>query len=285
MDPASFTTLVISSAVGGAAGSLVKELAGKGAQWLIEMVAAHSPAVQEKAKSNMENFLYRLAERVERLEHEIPPEKKGIIQEAMEHPNTAFLIGNAMKSSAITDADEHHALLAELIAQRLGAGGDDMVTLIGNAACGVVNLISVRQINFLAVFAVLLDIRPQNRIEESSIPDPKKYVCDWWEERLTPLFEKIDFGRLTALDLEHLAAMGCLRIGSIRTSLEGILSNRFFDGDKFKFTAEDLKERLFYQQLKQVWELLSFSKLTSTGKLIGVLHHDRIFGTKTTIDW
>ena len=108
----------------------------------------------------MENFLYRLADRVERLEHEMPVEKHSVIKEAMEHPNTAFLIGSAMKYSAITDSDEHHSLLAELIAQRLGSGGDDMVTLAGTAACGVVNSLSVRQIYFLATLAILLDIRP-----------------------------------------------------------------------------------------------------------------------------
>ncbi|EFB41399.1 hypothetical protein [Parachlamydia acanthamoebae] len=89
MDVDVAATLVISSAVGDATGSFVKELAGKGGEWLIQIVAAHSRTVQEKSQKNMEKFLYRLGERVERLEHEIPVEKRSVISEAMDHPNTA----------------------------------------------------------------------------------------------------------------------------------------------------------------------------------------------------
>lgn len=59
MDP--FTTLVVSSAVGGAAGSFIKEISSNGVKWLIELVTAQSPEMQAAAKANMENFVTRLA--------------------------------------------------------------------------------------------------------------------------------------------------------------------------------------------------------------------------------
>jgi hypothetical protein len=284
MDVDVAATLVISSAVGGATGSFVKELAGKGVEWLIQIVAAHSPAVQEKSRKNMENFLYRLGERVERLEHEIPVEKRSVISEAMDHPNTAFLIGNAMKFSAITDNEEHHALLAELIAQRLGSGGDDMVTLAGTAACGIVNSLSVRQINFLATLAVLLDIRPLKKIEIAQVSDPAQYICNYWGNHLSPLLDRFDFKNLTGLDLEHLVAMGCLRIGSFGTSLPHVMSRGFFNSD-FVLCESLMKDFSLHQQLQSKWELIGSSNLTSTGKLIGILHHDCVVNSKTTIDW
>lgn len=284
MDVDAATTLVISSAVGGATGSFVKELAGKGMEWLMQIVAAHSPAVQKKSRQNMENFLYKLADRVERLEHEMPVEKKSEISDAMDHPNTAFLIGNAMKFSAITDKDEHHALLTELIARRLGSGGDDMVTLAGTAACAIVNSLSVRQINFLATLAVLLDIRPLKKNEIAEISDPAQYVCDYWGDHLSPLLDHFDFKSITGLDLEHLVAMGCLRIGTFGTSLPHVMSKGFFNKE-FVLSESLVKDFTLYQQLQSKWELIGSSNLTSAGKLIGILHHDCVVNSKTTIDW
>jgi hypothetical protein len=278
------TTLVISSAIAGAAGSFIKTLAEKGVEWLVQIVAAHSPEVQKKSRQNMENFLYRLGERVERLEHEVPVEKRSVINEAMDHPNTAFLIGNAMKFSAITDNEEHHALLAELIAQRLGSGGDDMVTLAGTAACGIVNSLSVRQIYFLGILAVLLDIRPLKKIEIDQVPDPDQYICNYWDSHLSPLLDRFDFKNLTVLDLEHLIAMGCLRLGSFGKSLPHVMSKDFFNLD-FVLSESKIKDFSLYQQLQSRWELIGSSNLTSTGRLIGILHHDCIVNLKTTIDW
>ena len=59
MEP--ITTLIISSATGGAAGSFIKELSSNGVKWLLELVTAQSPEMQTVAKKNMENFVSRLA--------------------------------------------------------------------------------------------------------------------------------------------------------------------------------------------------------------------------------
>jgi hypothetical protein len=55
MDPT--TSLIISSAVGGAAGSFIKEISSNGVKWLIDLVTAQSPEMQAAAKKNMENFV------------------------------------------------------------------------------------------------------------------------------------------------------------------------------------------------------------------------------------
>ena len=116
MEP--MTTLVISSAVGGAAGQFVTEIAKNGVTWLTDLISAHSPAMQERAKKNTERFLDRLAKRVETLEKEIPG-KEEIFEDALSHPSSALLISKALTGAAVTDSDVRHGLLSELIAQRL----------------------------------------------------------------------------------------------------------------------------------------------------------------------
>ena len=52
MDP--ITTLIISSAAGGAAGGFIKEITSNGVKWLLELVTAQSPEMQTAAKKNVE---------------------------------------------------------------------------------------------------------------------------------------------------------------------------------------------------------------------------------------
>jgi hypothetical protein len=112
----------------------------------------------------MENFVTRLAERVERLEREIPADKSEIFKNSLNHPGSALLIKNAIVDSATTDNEDKHELLAELIAQRLAANADDMIALAGAAACSIVDCLSTRQIKILAILTTLKDIRPLPKI-------------------------------------------------------------------------------------------------------------------------
>jgi len=90
MDP--MTQLIVSSAIGGAAGSFIKEISSNGVKWLLELVTAQSPEMQAAAKKNMENFVTRLAERVERLEKEIPTDKSEIFKTSLKKPSGITVI-------------------------------------------------------------------------------------------------------------------------------------------------------------------------------------------------
>ena|SRR3990167_5797099 len=178
MDP--ITTLIVSSAVGGAAGSFIKELSSSGMKWLVDLVTAQSPEMKAAAKRNMENFVTRLAQRVDNLERELPTNKSEIFQNALNHPGSALLIKTAIVDSATTDNEEKHELLAELIAQRLTAKADDMIALAGTAACSIVNCLSSRQIKILSILSTIQSIRPLQKADIVEPETAKKYVITWW---------------------------------------------------------------------------------------------------------
>lgn len=282
MDP--ITTLVVSSAVGGAAGSFIKEVSSNGVKWLVDLVTAQSPEMQAIAKSNMENFVNRLAKRVEQLEKDITPEDSEIFRQSLNHPSSAMLIKAALVDAATTDNEDKHELLAELISQRLTAGADDMIALAGTAACSIVNSLSSRQIKILAVLCVLYAIRP---LKVELIADPneaKKLVKKWWSDNITPLADDV-FKQAVNLDFEHLAAMGCIRFSSIGSSdLKGLISNGFFE-PKPVFQDEDLVGEKWYEVLNEKWQNIGRSTPTSTGQMIGILHKDAKLKSRTKINW
>lgn len=283
MEP--ITTLIISSAVGGAAGGFVKELASNGVTWLVDLVSAHSPEVQRQAKQNTERFLDRLANRVERLEKELPTEKERVFQDALSHPGSAMLISDAMRGAATTDSDDRHELLAELIAQRLSSGADDMIALAGQSACGLVNCLSTRQIRLLAVMVTLHSVRPMTKLKLATEEEAKTFAKNWWKGSLIPLMDDFDFKSITQIDLDHLNALGCLRISVGTKNLMTLLSHGITE-NTIRFVESDLGDTKWFEVLKgKFGEGIDHCSLTSTGSLIGILRRDAKLGTKTTINW
>lgn len=55
MDPT--TSLIVTAAVGGAAGGFIKQVASNGVQWLLALVAAQSPEMQAMAKKTWKILL------------------------------------------------------------------------------------------------------------------------------------------------------------------------------------------------------------------------------------
>jgi hypothetical protein len=282
MDPMS--TLIVSSAIGGAAGGFVKELSGNGIKWLVELVTAQSPEMQAIAKQNMENFVTRLAARVERLEKDIPAEQAAIFHDAMKHPASALLIKSAMVDAAITDNEDKHEMLTELIAQRLTAKADDMIALAGAAACQIVNSLSSRQIKLLAVLATVKSIRPQNKISVENKDAAKQVLTDWWKKSTDIFLSDKSFQEATNLDYEHLAALGCIRISIGSTDLNNSVQQGIYT-QTHNFTAEELKTESWYSAFEKQWSNLGHATPTSIGQLIGILHRDAKLKTKTVINW
>jgi len=282
MDPT--TILIISSAVSGAAGSFIREISSNGIKWLIELVTAQSPQMQATAKINLENFVTRLAARVERLENEIPADQSEIFKNALNHPGSALLIKTAMIDSATTDNNEKHEILAELIAKRLTANADDMIALAGSAACSVVISLSSRQIKILAILSTIKNIRPLQKNNLSTPEDAKIYISNWWKNNIDPLIEDKNIDNATALDFEHLAAMGCIRISIGTCDLAKTVSSGllFIDPD---FSEQDFIDQKWFNTLKKQWGNIGHATPTSIGQLIGILHRDTKLKTKTQINW
>lgn len=278
------TNMVISNAISGAAGGFIAQLTTNGMMWLRELLTAQSPEMQAMARKNMENFVIRLAQRVERLEQEIPADKTEIFENALNHPGSALLIKKAIIDSATTDNDEKHEILAELIAQRLSANADDVIALAGAAACSVIHCLSSRQIKLLAILTTIKDIRPLHKYNIVEPAVAKQFISTWWSNNIDPLLRDDVALSATALDYEHLAAMGCIRISIGSTKLVDIVSLGVIEPEH-KFPESEFKDQVWYKSLTNQWNGLGHSTATSVGRLIGILYRDTKLKTNTQIDW
>ncbi|MEI8025290.1 MAG: LPO_1073/Vpar_1526 family protein [Pseudomonadota bacterium] len=282
MDP--ITTLAISSAIGGAAGSFVKEISTNGVKWLIELVTTQSTEMQEIAKRNMENFVIRLAQRVERLEKDIDPSQAFVFEDALKHPSSALLIKGAMIDAAATENQDKHEILSELIAQRLTAGADDMIALAGAAACNVVTSLSSRQIKALAVLVTTHAVRPLVPPTINDGAQAAVVVEKWWSDNLGPLLANSDFAASNNLDFEHLAAMGCIRISIGLQNFSEVLVSGIVQPNPAA-NVDSFKGKAWFDSINSKWELLGHATPTSIGQLIGILHRDAKLGSSTKINW
>ncbi|MDB2613598.1 hypothetical protein N9Y92_00375 [Chlamydiales bacterium] len=271
----------VEAAIGGAVGGFVSVLTTNALTW----VSHRLQLTQGKAEKNIRKFTKKLSYRLERLEYEMDELKKSVFQDALESPNTAFLFEKAIRESAATDCDERHTLLAELIAQRLSAGGEDMIALAGNTACGLINFLSVRQINLLALLAVVYEVRPlQKQITPQDVDQASRLVLNWWEAQLSKILQNFDIKAVSRLDIEHLASLGCLRISIGSKNFKSIISTNILDKD-IALSEDLLNSTSWYPSLKSQEDSLSHCSLTTTGILIGILHLDSLNNTKTVINW
>ena len=266
----------------GAAGALVKQLADKGIEWLIQLVGSHSPAVQAQAQTNLQNFLYRLARRVEQLEAELPKEQRGVFEDALSHPSSSLLMQKAIISAAATENDDRHTILSELIAQRLTAGADDMIALVGAASCDVVNALSSRHIRLLGLIARLFSIRPLHPPEITDQNQYDQYVTSWWG----PLGELCrGLEDTNNLDIQHLVGLSCISVSIGSKDLTALLTLRIKPVE-MKPTMTQFEALLWWPNFRKVWDMgLGHATPTSVGTLIGILYHDSHLRSRTQIDW
>lgn len=266
----------------GVAGSFITVIAKQGTEWLIELVASQSEAVQKKSLMNTQNFLERLAKRVESLEKELPPDRKEIFVEALGHPGSSLLMRKAFVTAAATENDDRHEILSELIAQRLSAGAEDMIALVGSASCDVVSALSSRQIRLLGVMASLLFLKP---IETPRHVDQETYDADLIAY-LKPLVKLSDgLEKVTPLDINHLAGLSCVVLLNHERNLGVVIASKFGQRSMYP-TMEKVKCELWWPNIKHVWDLgIRFLSLTSTGSLIGTLYYDSETKTRSRLDW
>ena len=263
----------------GATGKCISEYANRGAVWLGEKYNSHSPKVQSEVNKNAHMYLDCLGTRIERLEKECPS-AKNCIEEALDHLGAALLMQKALLSAATTDNQTGHALLSEILAQRLTAAPEDNVSLIGPVACDIICSLSTRQFNFLGVLALLNDIngRPfwgvHSEYEKSfrDIEDDAQTLSRW--RSLNDLSKGLE--SMTSLDLWHLEGLSCITPSSSGGPLYEIIGygayayepgGLFYDEPWFP-RIDKLNHEGF----------LNFG-LTASGLLIGKTHHDMV--TKT----
>lgn len=270
--------------VAGAAGAFVKELSQKGVEWLVSLVTAQSPAVKAKMNKNAENFFRHLAQRVERLEGELSAEKKHLFEDAINHPGTSFLMKKALLAAAVTENDDRHQILSELIAQRLAANEDDMIALVGGAACDIVHALSSRHLRLLGVMAILFDIRPAVPLEAKTQEEYDRVAVSWWNEHLDILCTS-ELMKTHGIDFRHLVGLSCISLSIGSKDMKKILAlpQR---SSTFSSQLEKLQSFPWWAPLKHIWDLGGKSaNTTSIGALIGTLFHDQAVRKPTIIQW
>ncbi len=274
--------VIVQNAVGGAAGTMMVQLASKSVQWLTELVRSHNPRVQEQAEANLQTFVQRLARRVEMLEAELPTDQRQVFEDALDHPSSSLLIQKAMVSAAATENDDRHTILSELIAQRLTAGADDMVALAGGAACDVVNALSSKHIRLLGLIARLYGIRPVNPPQITDQGEYDRYVTGWWK----PLGNLCDgLEGVTGIDIRHLVGLSCISTSIGVTDLT-ILLTLPSGSTAMKPTMASLEACSWWSAFRKTWDAgLANVSPTSVGSLIGTLYHDSQLRTRTQILW
>ncbi|MFH1011750.1 MAG: LPO_1073/Vpar_1526 family protein [bacterium] len=200
----------------------------------------------------------------------------------MSHPSTSLLIQKAMVSAAVTDNDDRHEILSELIAQRLTAGADDMIALVGSAACDVVNSLASRQIRLLGLLALLWEIKPTEEPEIVDQGEYDAYVSQYWMSRSQFLEDLHDVGKF---DVWHLTALSCMFYTSGYHDILDMLSLPV-KPKQMKPTESHIKKALWWNDFEKVWNIgLAYSSPTTTGILIGTLYHDGLYQTRTELNW
>ncbi len=272
--------LIIPTAVG-AAGNLIAEVGKRGSEWLIEKYRSHNPAVQKQAQTNANNFIYRLAQRVDRLEKELPVSQQSLINQAFEHPGTSLLIQKSLITAAATDNEVRHELLTELIAQRLTADPEDNIALAGSAACEVIGALSSRQIKILGVMARLYDIVPLETPEFTNQDEYDQYLISYWSS-LSNLSQGLE--NMTGFDLRHLEGLSCVRIIFGQTNITNLLKKPF--PSNFSPTIKKFELLEWWSRIQHIMKIgVSQAQLSSVGLLIGVLNNEITFKIKIKINF
>ena len=274
---------IVTPVLAGAAGAFIKTLADKGVQWLIELVGSHSAEVQKQAQENLQNFVIRLAHRVEQLETELPVEKREIFDRALGHPSTSLLFQKAVVNAATTDNDDRHLILSELIAERLTAGADDMVALVGSAACDVVQALASKHIRYLGMAARFFHIRPDQIPEIKSQKKYEDFIVNWWNplEQLCSGLE--DFKEV---DFHHLIGLSCAYHQLPRHDFEKYIKIKT-KPNNYDLPLDLINNQPWGPLFTKLWEIgTAHIILTAKGFLIGVLYHDScISDGPTKLNW
>lgn len=273
---------VTTSLISGAAGGLAGKIGELGIKWIGDYFGSHGKEAMKKAEINYENFVMRLAKRVDQLESDLPPKEKLKFEEALKSPDTTYLIRSACISASITDNDDRHSILSELISQRMLAGTDDLIALVGQSASDIVNHLSSKHIRILGLLATLHYVKPELPGVLSQLDLEQDIIPSFWS-RLELFIKDINYNEN---DLLHLDAVSSIKFNpQLHSDLIEILSLSDMNLG-FKVNSKIFENFSWWEKLKELWEKgYGGIQLTTIGILIGVLYHDSLIGEKTNLNW
>jgi hypothetical protein len=288
MDPIAAAALV--DVVGGAAKELV-EKTWHLAERLIEERFRHTlPEAQRAALENSAEFVRQLAERVARIEEEAEDrqEARQRIIRALEDPDVAVLLNDAVLISSRTDNKDRQSILARIVAERLHHENDDLLSRVSALACETVDHITSQQLRILGLVELVLHIRPDFRPTDT--PEGLGPLYSAWLTSSLAYYLPIE--RPREVDLVHLDALSCIRYSSKQQAAVLWDASHTLDGVLAAGSPESWSYGDWAQvspvadALQGAWDSwLDGVSITTTGRLIGRYVYEERSKQMTPLGW
>lgn len=275
VDPVSI--VLASAAAGGVAG----KIAEKAIDFLHELVRGQGPAVQKASAENALAMLLDLQARLKSLE-------EGQVEAALRNPDVAATLREGIVGAARTSDESKHRLLARAVAERVVAKDESTHALASNLAVEIVPRLTLAQLNFLAVAALVYAVRPDGLpLEENASLDNRGAVTEAESEAiraylpwLKNMLSRLDLRsvRVAETDEAHLVSNGCIvRELSVRRDLIKALTPfgpRILTIASSGHLGYELTEYMHLdndgREIQSIWNhRLEHVTLTPTGTLIG----------------
>lgn len=275
--------LVIGKAAASAGGKFVDKAWDNASKWLKEKFKGHGKDVQEQANKNSESFLQNAGKQLQVIvqNSQNSPVTIQLMNDNFRDPDFSATLQEATIAAARTSSEEKHLLLARLIAERVSAKSEDMVSLVSSSATEAIRKLSSKHLHILGLATLVCQIRPANFPDNFPPEIVEAHAKNWWDSQLSAMLAQAK--ELSHVDMRHLVSLSCIDHDTIFSrDLNPILKSGFGEWK----TQEYLEVSDNGKRLVEIYKsTLEHMTLTSTGMLIGILVHDQVIGQHTVIDW
>lgn len=264
--PDPISAVILAGAAGGAGGKFVELAWDSGRKWLTSYYADHSEKAIATAASNTNDFLNRLAAKVDKVEQE-QGINSTIINSALEDPAFSVLLRKGLLGAAQTKSEEKHELMAVLLAERLKEKPESLVALAAPLACEAIGGLTLNQLKLLGLIVAFTYYAPKI-VNDGDLPR-ETFIdrCDKWFARIV---SAVADAKVAYLDIDHLEALSCAQRGGLTHYQLGVLLKSWKYGD-LTLTEEEFWKMPSAVSLQSLWnDHLKVTILTSIGTLIGV---------------
>lgn len=264
VDPGS---IALGAAIGGATGKFVEKAWDSGERWLAKYFEGHGAEAKANAENNAQQFLRELAARVDAIE-QTHAEHSDSIARAQEHPQFSATLHRAMISASLTESRDKHALLAQLVSERLTAEPESLLSLATAMATDAVGSLTRGQLRLLGLAASIGYV-------QSPYSDVPQSVA-FFQARIS------QFINVTPTDYDYLnlEAASCAQ----RSNFGGRNLTRLLNRGCHATVIDDAWESMpIWGRLLHIWneKELKFLYLTTVGILIGTTVYDNETGHTT----
>lgn len=275
---------IVTSAIGAATGVFAKDAIELTKGWIANFRDSHLEKAEASAEVNAMTFIGDLTQRIGRIEAMQTDEvTKARITGALDDPDFAQLLRDAVNDAARTSDKVKTSTLARLVSERLLTDRETLTALATRQAVAVVPLLTQLHLSMLGFLAVMHGIRPLG-IDLTTLPARDSWV-QWWKAAIT---ESLPLkSPPTHIDAGHLAATSCVTFsGIVRFTLDQFLYPGKQPGEFKEETVQRILNSPQGETLQSAWtEPIHSLAPTSVGLLIGIHVHDEVAGNRTRILW